>query len=105
MPTQSRCRRGKSSAMSGLVGRSFLALTLCLTMAGTLWGVSLMAGPGEGPTKPLGTAARLDAPVPQVAQLRLDTTAAQAVAVPPGQQQPQGPPKPDPLGLWAGQTA
>ena len=88
--------------MNGIVGRSLLALTLCLTLAGTLWGVSLAAGPGEAPASGLGEAAQLDAPLPRVAQLRLDTTAAQALAPPPGQ--PQAPP-PDPLATWAAETA
>lgn len=89
--------------MSGIVGRSILALTLCLTMAGTLWGVSLMAGPGQAATSTPGAAAKLNAPLPKVAQLRLDTTAAQALAPPPAQ--PQGPPKPDPLAVWAAETS
>lgn len=89
--------------MNGIVGRSMLALTLCLTLVGTLWGVSLMAGPGEAATTAPGAAAQLDAPLPQVAQLRLDTTAAQALAPPPGQ--PQAPPQPDPLATWAAETA
>ncbi len=89
--------------MSGLVGRSLLALTLCLTMVGALWGVSLVAGPGEAATNAPGVAAQLKAPPPRVAQLKLDTTAAQAVVPLPGQ--PQPPPPPDPLAVWAAETA
>lgn len=89
--------------MNGIVGRSLVALTLCLTIAGTLWGVSMAAGPGEAATSAPGAAAQLDAPLPPVAQLRLDTTAAQALAPVPGQ--PQAPPPPDPLDTWAAQTA
>lgn len=86
-----------------MVGRSLLALTLCLTTAGTLWGVSVLAGRGEAATRAPGAAARLDAPLPRVAQLRLDTTAPQVATPAPGQ--PPAPPQPDPLAMWAAETA
>jgi cell wall-associated NlpC family hydrolase len=90
-------------AMNGLVGRSLLALMLCLTMAGMLWGVVLVAGPGEAASSEPRSAAHLDAPLPPVAQLRLDPTAAQAlIPAPAGQPAPVR--KPNPLEQWAAKT-
>ncbi|MGH4016297.1 MAG: C40 family peptidase [Pseudonocardiaceae bacterium] len=91
--------------MTGIVGRSLLALTLCLTTAGSLWGVSRAAGPGEAALRAPGSAAQLDAPLPPVAQLRLDPTAAQALLAPAQPGQPAAAPQPDPLALWAAETA
>lgn len=90
--------------MNGIVGRSLLALTLCLAMGASLWGVSLLAGPGEAESIVLGETAHLDAPLPPVAQLRLDPTAAQALApAQPGQ--PALPRQPNPLEEWAAKTS
>lgn len=94
--------------MNSIVGRSLLALMLCLTMAVTLWGVSFMAPQGEAASSPAGVAAHLDAPLPPVAQLRLDVTPAQALAAPaqvPAPGQPPAPQEPNPLQKWAAKTA
>ncbi|MGH3913236.1 MAG: C40 family peptidase [Pseudonocardiaceae bacterium] len=88
--------------MNGMVGRSLLALMLCLTLAGTLWGVSRMAGPDEAALSISGSAAHLDAPLPQAAQLRLESTPAQARVTP---ESGQSSPPPDPLTTWAAETS
>ena len=90
--------------MKRMVGRSLVALMLCLTLAGTLWGVSLVAGSGDPVLSAPGSAAHLDAPLPPSAQLRLDPTPAQARVVPAQQGQPP-PPQPDPLVTWAAATS
>ena len=93
-----------------MTGRSLLAVLLCVTVAGTLWAVSLTAGPVDAtPAAVPSQAAHLDAPLPPVAELRLraahlpptDDAPAQ-----PGQAQPGQPqPVPDPLIRWAAETA
>ncbi|MGH3797717.1 MAG: C40 family peptidase [Pseudonocardiaceae bacterium] len=91
-----------------MVGRSLLALMLCLAMAATLWGVSLVVPSGEVASSVAGPAAHLDAPLPPAAQLRLDTTPAQALAAPAQPStpdQPPPPPEPNPLEKWAAKTA
>jgi len=95
--------------MSTMIGRSLLVLTLCLTMAGALWGVSLVAGPSEAASSAAVPEARLGVALPPVAQLRLDPPAEQVLDASPGQpaapdQQP-APQEPNPLERWAATTA
>lgn len=95
--------------MKSTVGRSLVALVMCLTMAGTLWGMSLVVGPSEAASSVPASAAHLDAPVPPVAQLRLDPTTDSAFSPSPGHPvpagQPPAPQEPNPLQKWAAKTA
>lgn len=93
-----------------MLGRSLFAAALCLTLAGTLWVMPLVAGQEGGETLRTaqeGWVNQLDAPLPAVAQLRLDTTSGRSLVA--QAQSPAGlpavAPQPDPLVLWAAQTA
>ena len=90
-----------------MIGRSLLAMVLCVAAAGTVWAVSLVAGPLEAaPVAVPSQVARLAAPLPAVAELQLAAAQVQpqdGALAQPGQAQPE--PAPDPLARWAAETA
>jgi cell wall-associated NlpC family hydrolase len=94
--------------MNGMIGRSLLAVVLCLTLAGTLWAMPRLTGQdSEALAVPAASEKHLAAPLPAVAQLRLDDSPGHSLGAPaqPGQPIPEPQPQPDPLAGWAAQTA
>lgn len=90
-----------------MAGRCLLTVLLCVTVAGTLWAVSLVAGPVEvAPAAVPSPAAHLGVPLPPVAELRLGAAQVQPTDGAPVQpEQAQPGPIQDPLGRWAAETA
>ncbi|MGH4019131.1 MAG: C40 family peptidase [Pseudonocardiaceae bacterium] len=90
-----------------MAGRSLLTVLLCVTVAVTLWAVSLVAGPVEAaPAAAPSPPAHLSAPLPPVAELRLGAAHVQPMdgaPAQPGLAQPG--PAQDPLARWAAVTA
>ena len=93
--------------MKGIGARILLTVSLCMTLAGILWAVSLVASPVvTAPDAVPSQAAYLSAPLPPVAELRLPTTPVQPQDGVPAQLGPTQPePAPDPLAQWAAETA
>ncbi|MFN2496531.1 MAG: C40 family peptidase [Pseudonocardiaceae bacterium] len=86
--------------MNGILGRSLLAVALCLTTAGTLWALPSVEPNDTAPRAAHASALDLDAPLPPVDQLQLGTARVQAPAAP-----APAAPQPDPLAEWAAATA
>lgn len=87
-----------------MLGRTLLALLLCVVTGGGLWAVSAVAGPHDDAPPSLTTAqvAHLGPLLPQVQQLHLDPVTPQAAASAPA---PAPEPQEDPLLQWAEQTS
>lgn len=92
-----------------MAGRSLLAVVLCLGTAGTLWSLSVVAGPREASSAAAVSDARLDARLPPVAQLQLGPTTGPTHAPRPAELAAPGqavaPREPSPLQQWAARTA
>lgn len=88
-----------------MLGRTLLALLLCVVTSASLWAVSFVAGPprDDGPLL-LAPAkvAQLGPLLPPVSQLHLDPVTPQAVQP---KAVPAAPAQPDPLVSWADRTA
>lgn len=91
--------------MNGLLGRSLLALLLCLATGGSLWVVSSVAGPNDDapPSLTQAQAAHLGPLLPPVPQLHLDAVTPQAARSRSADAPPPAPQE-DPLVKWAEHT-